>query len=102
MKLHGAAPYAEERLMQQPPEVEQLGGGARAGDADAWDALVELFLPLVTAVIRRLRLSASDADDVNQTVWLRLVEHLDALREPKALPGWLATTARNEGLRAIR
>jgi RNA polymerase sigma factor (sigma-70 family) len=56
----------------------------------------------VTAVIRRLRLSSADADDVNQTVWLRLVEHLDTLREPKALPGWLATTARNEGLRAIR
>ena len=47
-------------------------------------------------------LAAADADDVNQTVWLRLVEHLDTLREPKALPGWLATTARNEGLRAIR
>jgi RNA polymerase sigma factor (sigma-70 family) len=25
-------------------------------------------------------------------VWLRLVERLDTLREPAALPGWLATT----------
>jgi RNA polymerase sigma factor (sigma-70 family) len=56
----------------------------------------------VTAVIRRLRLSPADADDVNQTVWLRLVEHLDELREPRALPGWLATTARHEGLRLIK
>ena len=75
---------------------------ARAGDAAAWDALVDRYLPLVTAVIGRLRLSPADADDVNQTVWLRLVEHLDGLREPRALPGWLATTARNEGLRLIR
>jgi RNA polymerase sigma factor (sigma-70 family) len=82
--------------------VEQLVGSARAGDAAAWDALVDRYLPLVTAVIRRLRLSPADADDVNQTVWLRLVEHLDTLREPRALPGWLATTARHEGLRLIK
>jgi RNA polymerase sigma factor (sigma-70 family) len=83
-------------------EVEQLVARARAGDAAAWDALVDRYLPLVTAVIGRLRLSAADADDVNQTVWLRLVEHLDRLREPRALPGWLATTARHEGLRLIK
>ena len=88
--------------MPQPPDVEQLVESARAGDAAAWDALVDRYLPLVTAVIRRLRLSPADADDVNQTVWLRLVEHLDALREPRALPGWLATTARHEGLRLIK
>jgi RNA polymerase sigma factor (sigma-70 family) len=103
MKVCGtAAPSAEETRMSQPPDVEQLVEAARAGDADAWDALVDRYLPLVTAVIRRLRLSPADADDVNQTVWLRLVEHLDAVREPRALPGWLATTARHEGLRLIK
>ena len=35
-------------------------------------------------------------------MWLRLVEHLDGVREPRALPGWLATTARHEGLRLIK
>src|SRR3954469_16592978 len=96
------APSVEETLMTGLEEVEQLVEAARAGDAAAWDALFDRYLPLVTAVIRRLRLSPSDADDVNQTVWLRLVEHLDTLREPQALPGWLATTARNEGLRLIK
>src|SRR3954469_15458599 len=98
----GRPPSGEETRMPEAPEVEQLVESARAGDAAAWDALVDRYLPLVTAVIRRLRLSASDADDVNQTVWLRLVENLDGLREPQALPGWLATTARNEGLRLIK
>src|SRR3954468_10243376 len=93
---------AEETLMAQAREVEELVQSARSGDSGAWDALVDRYLPLVSAIIRRLRLSAADADDVNQTVWLRLVENLDAIREPKALPGWLATTARNEGLRIIR
>jgi RNA polymerase sigma factor (sigma-70 family) len=97
-----AAPSTEETPMSQPADVEQLVEAARSGDAAAWDALVDRYLPLVTAVIRRLRLSPADADDVNQTVWLRLVEHLDGLREPRALPGWLATTARHEGLRLIK
>jgi RNA polymerase sigma factor (sigma-70 family) len=88
--------------MDQPSAVEHLVASALAGDAGAWNDLVDRYLPLVTAVIRRYRLSASDADDVNQTVWLRLVEHLDGLREPRALPGWLATTARHEALGLIR
>ena len=39
--------------MSPLPEVEELVEAARAGDA-AWDDLVDRYLPLVTAVIRRL------------------------------------------------
>jgi RNA polymerase sigma factor (sigma-70 family) len=92
----------EEARMQQTPTVDDLVTAARAGSQDAWNALVDRYLPLVTGVIRRYRLSPADADDVNQTVWLRLVEHLVDIREAKALPGWLVTTARNESLRIIR
>jgi RNA polymerase sigma factor (sigma-70 family) len=92
---------AKEAAMHQHT-VDELVSGARAGDAEAWNELVARFLPLVSAVIARHRLRAADADDVNQTVWLRLVEHLDDLREPRALPGWLATTTRNESLLTIR
>lgn len=83
-------------------ETANLVARANDGDQQAWNCLVDRFLPLVSAVIARFRLSQADADDVNQTVWLRLVEHLDDLREPSALPGWLVTTARNEALRVIR
>jgi RNA polymerase sigma factor (sigma-70 family) len=92
----------EEALMQQNAPVDDLVNAARAGDQEAWNALVDRFLPLVTAIIARYRLSNADADDVNQTVWLRLVEHLDTIREPRAVPGWLVTTARHESLRVIR
>ncbi|MEO9324057.1 sigma-70 family RNA polymerase sigma factor [Nocardioides sp. C4-1] len=81
--------------------LTDLVSAARGGDADAWDAIVERFLPLVGAVARRHRLSEADADDVSQTVWLRLVEHLDGLREPAALPGWIRTTTRHECLRVL-
>ena len=88
--------------MPDPLAVDDLVSRARAGDQAAWNAIVDRFLPLVNAVISRYRLTRADADDVNQTVWLRLVEHLGDLREPRALPGWLSTTARNEALRVIR
>jgi RNA polymerase sigma factor (sigma-70 family) len=82
--------------------VAQLVAGARSGQERAWNALVELFLPLVRATARRYRLNDSDVEDVGQTVWLRLLEHLDRIREPGALPAWLITTARHESLRLIR
>lgn len=81
--------------------LTDLVSAAREGDQDAWDAIVERFLPLVGAIARRHRLSEADGDDVSQTVWLRLVEHLGDLREPAALPGWIRTTTRNECLRVI-
>jgi RNA polymerase sigma factor (sigma-70 family) len=39
---------------------------------------------------------------VAQNVWLRLVEQLAALREPAALPGWLATTTQRECIHMLR
>jgi RNA polymerase sigma factor (sigma-70 family) len=39
---------------------------------------------------------------VGQSVWLKLVEHLADIRDPAALPGWIATTTRNECLRVLR
>jgi RNA polymerase sigma factor (sigma-70 family) len=80
----------------------ELVAAARAGDQPAWYALLDRYLPLVRAVARAHRLADSDVDDVVQTVCLRLVEHLDRIRDPSALPGWLAVTARRESLRLIR
>jgi RNA polymerase sigma factor (sigma-70 family) len=88
--------------MYQTETVAELVEGARQGDQRSWNELVERFLPLVSALIARHRLRGHDADDVNQTVWLRLVEHLGDLREPSALPGWIATTTRYECLATIR
>ena len=83
-------------------DMATLVNEARGGSQSAWNQLVERLLPLVTSLIRRHRLYGADADDVNQTVWLRLVEHLDRIEEPRALPGWLATVTRNECLRYLQ
>ena len=75
---------------------------AAASDAEAWKALVERFGGLVWAIARSHRLDRTDAADVSQTVWLRLVDHLDRLREPDRAGAWLAATTRHECLRVIR
>lgn len=88
--------------MDESPTVCQLVAAAGHGDEDAWQALVARYTPLVASVIHGFRLSRADAEDVGQTVWLRLVEHLDALRDPQALPAWVITTTRHECLRLLR
>jgi RNA polymerase sigma factor (sigma-70 family) len=81
--------------------VNELVARAKGGDSEAWDELVERYAPLLWSICRKHRLGGADADDVAQSVWLRLVDQLDRLRDPAALPGWLATTARRECLRVL-
>jgi RNA polymerase sigma factor (sigma-70 family) len=82
-----------------------LGGVVRAaadGDREAWNNLVARYSGLIWGVTRAHRLGDADAADVFQTTWLRLVEHLDSIRNPDGLGAWLATTARHECLRVLR
>ena len=88
--------------MAEGSEVSRLVLAAASGDGAAWNELVRRFSPLVMAVTRSYRLPAADAQDVSQTVWLRLVEHLANLREPEALPGWLARTTQHECSRQVQ
>jgi RNA polymerase sigma factor (sigma-70 family) len=88
--------------MRDDPTVVTLVERAGRGDQAAWDQIVERYAPLVWSMCRRFRLADADADDVGATVWLRLVERLDTIAEPAALPGWIATTTRNECLRVLR
>jgi RNA polymerase sigma factor (sigma-70 family) len=88
-------------LMRDDRSATDLVRRARGGDKQAWDLLVERYAPLIWSICRRHRLGHADAEDVCQTVWLRLVNHLDRLRDPDALPGWLVTTARRECLQVL-
>ncbi len=88
--------------MRDDPEVIALVTAARDGDQGAWDEIVDRYAPLVWAICRRYQLGRPDTDDVAQTVWLLLVEQLGKLRQPAALPGWIATTTARECLRVLR
>ena len=98
-------------LIPLSPSITRVAGGhadaslverARAGDASAWDGLVERFGSRVWAVARAHRLSKADAEDVFQITWMRLMTHLDSIREPDRVGAWLASTARHESLRLLR
>jgi RNA polymerase sigma factor (sigma-70 family) len=83
-------------------DLEALIRAARGGDGEAWNAIVARYSGLVWGVARAHRLTDADAADVFQTTWLRLVEHLDGIKNPDGLGSWLATTARHECLRVLR
>jgi RNA polymerase sigma factor (sigma-70 family) len=88
--------------MRDDPSVTALVCRVRDGDQVAWDELIERYSPLVWSICVRYQLARHDIDDVGQSVWLLLVEQIGRLREPAALPGWLATTTRRECLRILR
>ena len=88
--------------MRDDPVVIALVRRAAAGDQAAWDEIVDRYAQLVWSICVRYQLSRADIEDVGQTVWLRLVEHLGKLREPAALPGWLATTTQRECVRVVK
>jgi RNA polymerase sigma factor (sigma-70 family) len=75
---------------------------AAGGDQNAWDALVERLSSRVWAVARAHRLTKADAEDVYQVTWMRLVTHIDGIREPERVAAWLASTARHESLHLLR
>jgi len=76
--------------------LARLVKAAADGDAGAWGQLVDRFASLLWSVCRKYRLTEEDAADVVQLTWLRLLEHLDRIRDPQRLAGWLATTCRHE------
>jgi RNA polymerase sigma factor (sigma-70 family) len=87
--------------MRDDPTVVALVKRAARGDSAAWNEIVERYAPLVWGICTRFQLSNHDREDVGQNVWLLLVEQLGKLREPAALPGWLATTTHRECLRVV-
>ena len=87
--------------MRDDPTVVALVKRAAGSDPAAWNEIVERYAPLMWSICTRFQLSTQDRKDVEQNVWLLLVEQLGKLREPAALPGWLATTTRRECLRVV-
>ena len=81
--------------------VAQLVRRAADGDIQAWERLVDQFARLIWSITGEFRLAESDAADVAQTTWLRLLEHIDRIEYPDRVGSWLAATARNECLRSL-
>ena len=82
-------------------DVAQLVRRAVDGDCWAWERLVDQYSRLIWAITRDFKLVESDAADVFQVTWLRLLEHIHQIENPDRVGSWLAATARNECLRHL-
>jgi len=74
--------------MAEQPDLATIIA-ARAGDQAAVDRLVAGYLPLVYTIVGRALEGHADVDDVVQDVMLRVLRHLDGLRDPEAFRSWL-------------
>lgn len=75
----------------------------RAGDHEAWIAIVDRYSRYVYAIaVRAFRLSDADAEDVFQEVFTRAYERLDTLRDDGALKPWIGQMTRNLCIDHIR
>jgi RNA polymerase sigma factor (sigma-70 family) len=86
----------------QPDRSQRIAGlmdAARRGSEDALGQIVTELSPLLWQVARAAGLSSGDAEDVLQTVWMRLVDHLEGIHTSAALTGWLVITTRREAWR---
>ena len=75
---------------------------ARSGDRSAWEQIVKRYARLVRSIAAEFRLQESDAADVAQNTWLRLLAYGGTIRDPEKLGSWLATTARREASALLR
>ena len=82
-------------------DVARLVRRAAEGDLNAWERLVDQYARLIWSITGEFKLVESDAADVAQTTWLRLLEHIDRIEYPARVGSWLAATARHECLRSL-
>jgi RNA polymerase sigma factor (sigma-70 family) len=92
-----AAPWHDDANV----DISELVRHAALGERSPWEQLVSKYSRLIWAMTRDFKLSESDAADVSQATWLRLLEHIDRIEHPDRIGSWLATTARHECLRHV-
>ncbi|GGW70540.1 hypothetical protein GCM10010503_54710 [Streptomyces lucensis JCM 4490] len=81
---------------QHAAETAALVTAAREGDAQAQDALVSAYLPLVYNIVGRALNGSVDVDDVVQETMLRALDGLGGLRSPERFRSWLVAIAMNQ------
>ena len=83
-------------------ECELLVVQFKRGDASAFEAIVRMWERSLFYYLRRLASSEQDAWDLLQETWLKTYRALGSLRDPRSLPAFLYTTARNTAVSCLR
>ncbi|MGA4507884.1 RNA polymerase sigma factor [Propionibacteriaceae bacterium G1746] len=74
----------------------------RSGQTGRMSDLVRLVSPALWALARSQGLASAQAEDVVQTVWVRLVQKSETIRDGQAVLAWLLTTTRREAWRTAQ
>ena len=82
-------------------DIAELVRRATDGDWWAWERLINQYGKLIWATTHDFKLAESDAADVVQATWLRLLENIHRIEYPERVGSWLAATARHECLRSL-
>jgi len=77
------------------PELRDLIRRAQARDADAYDVLVDHYGPRLFGFLFRLSGSRSDAEDLLQELFLRVVRQLERYQHEGQFEAWLFRIATN-------
>jgi RNA polymerase sigma-70 factor, ECF subfamily len=96
------APHAEEQI-----EDRELLLRVRNGDAAAFEALVQRYLPRARVLARRLMHDPDDADDLVQDAFLRALGRIATFDVDRAFGPWFSRLLVNTGIdqrrkRAVR
>ena len=104
MSLHhpDPTPVCRQPPGRREPSLAALVDAARGGPAPAGGGGAPGRPRGRPGPSRRFGLSHAQADDVLQTAWLRLFQHLGALRSSDAVGAWLTVTARREAFLALQ
>lgn len=71
----------------------------RDGDRASFDELVTVLTPLLWHTVRGQGVDQVAAEDVVQTIWMRLLHSSASIRDPQTIVQWLLTAARREAWR---
>ncbi len=89
--------------MSRPIDVEgELVRRARAGDFEAFEALVARYERRVYGLALRIVRHRQDAEEVVQQTFLSVIEHLAGFREEASFYTWLMRIATNHALALLR
>lgn len=71
-------------------------------DADIdFDEVVRSYRGMLCGIGHQFRLTPEEREDATQSTWLQLFGHIEQIRDPECIGGWLATTMRRQCI-AIR
>jgi RNA polymerase sigma-70 factor (ECF subfamily) len=74
----------------------------QVGDEAAFEMLFDRYNGRLLYYLRRLLGTGGQAEDVLQTVWLKVVRKIGSLREPRAVRTWMYRIAHNEAVQQLR